>query len=272
MELARAQIEDLGAFKMVVSLDDDVSRDIYENRWYDEERWQTSVFMSHLQPGMSVLDLGGNIGFYTMMARSIIGPEGRVVTFEPYPRSAAMIRASIEANDYKNVTVVQAGVSDSDSTGKLYLSPDSWAEHSLLDLEHSKPSADGYTMDVELVTVDRALEKLNHNFHVDIIKIDIEGGEWRAVHGMTKVLACNPKLTIMTEFWPHGFSRAGSAPQQYLDFLQDAGFAIANMNAKTQKIEPMTVEQMVELTNSKAKLTWRDPIKGWCTNLLCTRS
>lgn len=104
MELARTQLEDLGAFKMFVSLDDDVSRDIHENRWYSDEQWETSVFVSHLQRGMSVLDLGGNIGFYTMMARSIIGPEGRVVTFEPYPRSAALIRASIEANGYKNVT------------------------------------------------------------------------------------------------------------------------------------------------------------------------
>jgi FkbM family methyltransferase len=271
MELAHTQIEDLGAFKMVVSLDDDVSRDIRENRWYSEEGWETSIFKSHLQRGMSVLDLGGNIGFYTMMARSIIGPEGRVVTFEPYPRSAALIRASIEANGYKNVSVVQAGVSDSNSTGRLYLSPVSWAEHSLFDQEHSKPAEDGYTMDVEFVTVDGALEKLNHDFHVDIMKMDIEGGEWRAVHGMTKVLACNPKLTIMTEFWPQGLSRAGSTPQQYLDFLRDAGFAIAHMNTKAQKVEQMTVEQMVELTDRNAKRTWGQP-RGWCTNLLCTRS
>lgn len=271
MELAGTQIEDLGDFKMVVSLEDDVSRDIHDNGWYSEERWETSVFVSHLRRGMSVLDLGGNIGFYTMLARSIIGPEGNVVTFEPYPRSAALICSSIEANGYKNVTVVQAGVSDSNSIGKLYLSSSSWAEHSLLDLGHTKPAEDGHTMDVEFVTVDEALEKLNHDFHVDIMKIDIEGAEWRAVHGMNKVLACNPKLTIMTEFWPHGFSRAGITPQQYLEFLQDAGFTIANMNAKTQQIEPMTVEQMVELTNRNAKRTWGSP-RGWCTNLFCTRS
>lgn len=268
----RTQIEDLGAFKMVVSLDDpDISQLIRENRWYSDERWETSVFASQLQRGMSVIDLGGNIGFYTMLARSIVGPEGRVVTFEPYPQSAALIRASVEANGYENVTIVQAGTVDSNSTGKLYLAPGRWSEHSLLDLEHSKPAEDGYTIDVEFVTVDGALEKLNHDFHVDIVKMDIEGSEWWAVHGMTKVLAHNPKLTVMTEFWPNGFLRVGATPRQYLDFLHDAGFAIANMDARTQKVEPMTTEQILELTDRNAKRTFNNPIKGWYTNLLCTR-
>lgn len=275
MELARTQVEDLGPFKMVVSLDDhDISRLIRENRWYSDERWETLVFASMLQPGMSVLDLGGNIGFYTMLARSHVGPTGRVVAFEPYPRSAALIHASVTANGFGNVDVVQAAVSDADRAGKLYLSPDNWTEHSLLDLDHGKPAEDGYTMDVDFVTVDAALTRLGHDFHVDVMKMDIEGGEWRAVRGMTKVFERNPKLTVMTEFWPNGFIRAGTTARRYLDFLHDGGFTFRNMNAETQQVEPMTIDELVALTEHNATRQFHDAIMsvwGWYTNLLCMR-
>jgi FkbM family methyltransferase len=275
VNLARTQVENIGPFKMVVSLDDhDISRLVREHGWYADERWETSVFADQLQPGMSVLDLGGNIGFYSMLAASRVGPRGRVVAFEPYPRSAALIRASAEANGFTFVDVVQAAVCDADRRGKLYLSPDNWTEHSLLDLEHSKPAEDGYTLDIDFVAVDGALARLGHDFRVDVMKMDIEGGEWLAVRGMTQVLARNPQLTLMTEFWPNGFIRAGATPRRYLEFLRDAGFSFQNMNAQTQALEPMTIDELVALTDYNATRTFDDPIMrvwGWYTNLLCKR-
>jgi FkbM family methyltransferase len=276
MDLPRTQVVDLGAFKMVVSLDDhDISRLVREHGWDTDQRWETSVFAAHLRPGMSVLDLGGNIGLYSMLARSVVGPQGCVVAFEPYPRSAALIRASAEANGFTNVSVVQAAVSDCDSRGKLYLSPDGWTEHSLLDLQHGRPAEDGFTLDVDFMTVDSALTRLGHDFRVDMMKIDIEGGEWPVVRGMLKVLERNPKLTIMTEFWPNGFARAGASARRYLDFLHAAGFSFRNMNAETEVLEPMTVEELAALVERNATRTFDDPVMrawGWYTNLLCTRA
>ena len=277
MELGLGQttVEDLGNFKMVVSADDhDISRLIRENRWYSDETFETNVFASLLKPGMSMLDLGGNIGFYTMLTRSIVGPAGRVVTFEPYKRSADLIRLSIQANGYTNVDVVQAAVSDHDGKGSLYLSPDNWTEHSLLDLEHSKPAEDGYTAEVAFVRVDSALERLGHDFKVDIVKMDIEGGEWKAIKGMTKVIEQNPHITIMTEFWPQGFTRAGTTGRQYLEYLAGFGFKFQNMNMDTQKVEPMTIDEIDALIEESKKRQFNDAIMsvwGWYTNLLCTR-
>lgn len=72
---------------------------------------------------MTFLDLGANVGFYTFLARSIIGEKGRVFAFEPYPRNAEL-KASIRENNYNNVTLVEAAVSDKDGKASLYLSPD----------------------------------------------------------------------------------------------------------------------------------------------------
>lgn len=73
---------------------------------------------------MTFLDLGANVGFYTFLARSIIGEKGRVFAFESYPRNAELVKASIRENNYNNVTLVEAAVSDKDGKASLYLSPD----------------------------------------------------------------------------------------------------------------------------------------------------
>ena len=277
MGLANTWVHDFGKFKMVLDkTDTDISKQVEKFGWYSDESFETSLFEKHLKKGMTVLDLGGNIGFYTILARSIVGPEGRVFSFEPFPNNANLIRASIKENSFTNVTVVEAAVSDRIGKATLHLSPDACSEHSLLDLDFQynlEPQQN--EIEVQTLTVDDYLEKNVGNFKVDFIKMDIEGSESRAIKGMQKVLNENKHLTLITEFWPNGFKEDDKEPRDFLEILDKLNFKIYNIDSLEQKVVPVTVDGMMQIVYFRSKNIPKEnkvmQVWGWYTNLLCVR-
>ena len=275
--LKNTWVHDFGKFKMVLDESDvDISKQVKEFGWYEDEKFECSVFEKYLKEGMTVLDLGANIGFYTMFARSRVGATGKVFAFEPFPNNANLIRASVKENSFTNVTIVEAAVSDRIGKTILHLSPDACSEHSLLDLNFqygsdSSPS----TIEVQVVTVDEYLKKNATNLKVDFIKMDIEGSESHAIKGMKNVLDENKHIVLITEFWPNGFIEDNKNPKDFLETLHQLNFKIYNINNLEQKIEPVTVNEMMKIVDFRSKnipkentvmQTW-----GWYTNLLCIR-
>lgn len=277
MGLANTWVHDFGKFKMVLDhTDTDISKQVEKSGWYSDEAFEASLFEKHLKKGMTVLDLGGNIGFYTILARSLVGQEGRVFSFEPFPGNANLIRASIKENSFTNVTVVEAAVSDRAGKATLHLSPDACSEHSLLDLDFQynlEPQQN--EIEVQVLTVDEYLEKSVGDFKVDFIKMDIEGSESRAVKGMQKVLTKNKHLTLMTEFWPNGFKEDNKDPKDFLEMLDNLNFKIHNIDSLEQKVVPVTVDEMMNMVHFRSKNIPKEnkvmQVWGWYTNLLCVR-
>jgi FkbM family methyltransferase len=76
----------------------------------DAENAGQQLLAQHLRPGMVFFDLGANIGLYSLLAARIVGPTGRVYSFEPDPEVAARLRRNVAQNGFTNVTVVEAGV------------------------------------------------------------------------------------------------------------------------------------------------------------------
>lgn len=277
MGLANTWVHDFGKFKMVLDrTDTDISKQVERSGWYSDEAFEASLFEKYLKKGMTVLDLGGNIGFYTILARSLVGQEGRVFSFEPFPNNASLIRASIKENFFTNVTVVEAAASDRVGKATLHLSPDACSEHSLLDLNFQynlEPQQN--EIEVQVLTVDEYFEKNVGDFKVDFIKMDIEGSESRALKGMQKVLQANKHLMLMTEFWPNGFKEDNKDPKDFLKMLDEIGFKIHNIDSFEQKIVPVTVDEMMEIVHFRSKNIPKEnkvmQVWGWYTNLFCVR-
>lgn len=121
MNLRNTWVHDFGKFKMVLDKNDvDISKQVKEFGWYEDEKFESKVFEAHLKPSMAILDLGANIGFYTIFARSVVGEQGRVFAFEPFPANANLIRASIKENSFTNV-ILEAAVSDRMGKATLHL-------------------------------------------------------------------------------------------------------------------------------------------------------
>lgn len=270
-------VYDFGKFKLVLDKNDlDISQQIKDSGWYTDEEFETKLLKKNLQEGMRFLDLGANIGFYSIFARSIIGAKGMVISFEPFPKNANLIRKSIKLNRYNNVIVVEAAVSEKSGKAKLHLSPEYFTENSLLDLEFTYPKNwKGHrSIDVKVVTVDDFLEKKIKNFFVDFIKMDIEGSEHRALKGMKKTIEQNDSVVLMTEFWPNGLIKNGSNPRDYLEELVSMNFnLLSHIDHKYERVYPVTVYQIMKMweQTSKPVLDEVPKTNDWYTNLLCIK-
>lgn len=270
---------DFGKFKMVLDRgDSDISRQIHNQGWYVDEKFDTEIFRKYLKSGMTLVDLGANVGFYTIFGRSIVGNKGRVFAFEPFPRNAELISASVKANAFANVTVVQSAVSNINGRTTLFLSPDASSEHSLLDLDfpHKRRRKIRRSIRIKSVRLDDYFMKNVSDTHVDFVKMDIEGSEFNALEGMQKILAENKKVIIMTEFWPNGFRKDGRDPYEFLENLVRNGFEIQFIDSLEQKFYSVSPGDMkkTETIRSKDESTQNEVMRvwGWYTNLICTRN
>ncbi|MBU0679334.1 MAG: FkbM family methyltransferase [Verrucomicrobia bacterium] len=128
--------------------------------------------------GDIVVDAGAFPGDYTVYASRKVGPEGRIVAFEPNPVNFKQLKHHVEAFDLQNVTLLQKGLWSKDCT--LKMAGAGVDTHVVENGEH----------EVELVSLDKELQRLGIH-KVDVIKMDIEGAEIRALEGAHKTLMEN---------------------------------------------------------------------------------
>lgn len=159
----------------------------------DYEPQTTKVFKAALKPGMNVVDVGANIGYYTCLAASLV-KYGSVWAFEPEARNYDDLCGNISLNGFNNVMPVKAAIADSDGEAVLNVSRYDSGVHSLLISRDNK----GKKVKVGQLCLDTALE----NSRVDLIKIDTEGYDCHVLEGMTGLIKNNDGICVITEYWP----------------------------------------------------------------------
>jgi FkbM family methyltransferase len=269
-------LHDFGDFKMLLYENDrDFARQIKYLGNYSTESLETKIFAKYLKPNMRVLDLGANIGFYTLLASAKVGKNGQVIAFEPSPQNLKLINASLVENSISNVVVVSAAVSDFVGRTSLHLSPYYNSEHSLFNYHYSSGMhTDSETTIIDVTTVDKTLEN-SANFKVDLIKMDIEGSESKALKGMKQVLEENEYLVLITEFWPKGFENANSDPKDFLKKLEEHSFKIHYIDEAKDQIYSVTSDEMEDIMKKRMSMPTENTKMiqsgGWYANLLCLR-
>lgn len=200
------------------------------------EPFEVAMFTSSLQAGMVVLDIGANIGWYTVLAAREVGPQGHVYAFEPDPRTRSSLAHNVRANGFGNVTIVPMAASDTSGIQTLYqsrhavwsgLSP-SWRESSIVGI-----------VSVDAARVDDVLGEQS----VDVIKMDIEGHEPAALRGMTSTLVRNPGVELFLEFNPGALRAAGVNPESFASTLGEAFDAVSSIDERTASLRPFSPER-----------------------------
>ncbi len=230
-----------------------VSRALSETGGF--EWFETELVEQEVRPGDTVLDLGANIGYYTLLFARLVGPRGRVIAFEPDPVNFNLLKRNVRLNGYRNVEIVNKAVTDFTGELELHLSPTNHGDHRLYN------SGDGRaTVKVATTTIDDYFNGVPPK--VDLVKMDIQGSEAKAIHGMTRTLQQNHSVKLITEFWPIGLHRAGADAAEYLQKLQQLGFSISEIHEGEECLLPVDpVELLKTYTIEKANFT----------NLFCTR-
>ncbi len=212
--------------EMVIDLSDRgfTARFYYRRR---HEKVATAVFRGLLRPGMTVLDVGANIGFYSLEADDIVGPEGRVIAFEPDPANRALLEENLERNRAQRVTVEACAVSDSRREIQLYQSRYNSGDHRIYDGSQEADFHRGgarSTITVPTRTLDDYVAE--HGLEVDVVKCDIQGAERRMWDGMRTLVANRATLVLAMEFWPRGLRACGDDPVEFLAEIVAAGFDV----------------------------------------------
>lgn len=216
------------------------------------EPFETDLFLKEIKTGQTVVDVGANIGYYTLLAARLVGPEGKVYAFEPDPTNFALLQKNVEANGYQNVVLVNKALSNKNGKTKLFINPANRGDHRVYD------SGDGReSREIEMVTLDSHLGKKKVNF----IKMDIQGAEPLALEGMKKTIKASKGLKLITEFSPDSIKLCGSDPRKYLADLQALGFQLSEISEKEKKLASVTPVQLMK----------RDWENENYTNLLCAK-
>jgi FkbM family methyltransferase len=179
-----------------------------------------------LSAGMTVVDIGANVGTYTLLALQSVGGAGRVVAYEPTPRVFDILKNNVQVNGFLETGVVdlrRKAVTDEGSSGRPFYVPGTSLTHSSLFDEAEAGDGHSQVISVDTVSLDDDLETIDR---IDVIKIDAEGAEPLILRGMQRLLSRSPDVTIFMEFAPQHLLRAGVEPRSFLTEMRQQGFQI----------------------------------------------
>jgi FkbM family methyltransferase len=208
------------------------------NSW---ERETTSLFRRLLSPGMTVVDAGAQIGYYTLLAAMEVGPAGHVYAFEPDPDSLPLLRRNVRSGGYEGwVTIVPMALTDRAGDAELFLGRGEGISslYRTRDSARDSEMVDRGSARVQAVSLDAYFAGLGWP-RIDLIKMDIEGAERLALAGMVDLARRNPQLKLIVEFCPQHIRDAGATVGEFVDALHHAGFT--HLRAVSNGAEPLRV-------------------------------
>ena len=199
----------------------------------------TRLFEREVRDGQTVLDIGANIGYFTLLLARQVGPTGRVFAFEPDPTNFGLLQRNVAANGYSNVSFVQRAVWSATGPLRLYLSDENKGDHRVYDSDDGRAA-----LTIEAVRLDDYFASLP-DLRVDVVKMDVQGSEAHALSGMRGLLGRRREATLVTEFWPAGLHRAGSSARGYLEALSDLGFRPYLVDERADRLLPADPERLL---------------------------
>jgi FkbM family methyltransferase len=202
---------------------------------------ETIAVVRMLSNAVDFVDLGANVGWYTLIAGLCLRDRGRVHSFEPDPDNFAKLEKNVARNGLDNVTAIRVAISDQPGNRLLYRSTDNFGDHRLYDSGDVRA-----TVPVEVRTLDSYASNFSRERPV-IVKMDTQGSELRILHSMKALLSEHPhEVLILCEFWPQGLVRNHSAPQEMIELLVAAGFHALLINPAQRTLAPVSWKFIAE--------------------------
>ncbi len=202
-----------------------ICADLYKNRI--RERLATAEFQKRLKPGMTVVDIGANIGYYALMEAMAVGSGGKIYAIEPISENVALLKKNVEANDYGNIEVFENAIGERNGEMDIFMSKRSnlstFCENEGLDMS-------GKTRAVKVCSLDSFLEGKRKP---DFVRMDVEGFEYEILAGMGKVMKSSSNLQLFIEV--HADFLGKEKTRRFFEVLRENGFRHCRLMSEQMK-------------------------------------
>lgn len=202
-------------------------------RWarsgYEDRQWRFVARI--LAPGGTFVDVGANQGFYSLLGARCVGSQGRVLAFEPADSERAKLVRNLAVNRHANVLVDPRAVGRTCGTTQFHLCLDHQGSWSSIRRPADDVTARTMLVQVPIATLDRVVLEENGWIRVDLIKIDVEGGELDVLKGAEAVLAhCRP--VILAELEERRTRQWGYGVREIIELLEAARYRWLSIDAR----------------------------------------
>jgi FkbM family methyltransferase len=216
------------------------------------ERFELDLVSAILRKGDTFIDVGANVGVYSVVGQTAVGPTGRVYAFEPDPENIELLRANLDLNDCQGVSVNAVAVAESDSGAVLQRAHLSSGTHKLIggvDRLEILDSTDQSPNTIEVNTVHLASWCSEKGVaQPRLLKVDIEGFEPLALDS-----ACLESLrpqAIMVEFVSEHLLSAGFSPKDFFDLLNESRYRCYLISERDKTLVDVT--SLTDIKSEKA--------------------
>jgi FkbM family methyltransferase len=210
---------------------------------------------SRIKKDDTIIDLGANIGFFSLLFAQQIENKGKVYAFEPEPTLFELLKKNVDINNFENIEVIQKAVSNKTENTKLFLS------HNPNDHRIYDPHDDRKYVNIESTRLDDFFQ--DSDVEINFIKSNIQGADFAAILGMPKIIKKSKNLEIIAEFSSPLLEGFGFSPREFLITLQNFGFKIYDLDSLEKKITPIEIEIFLEKYS---------PEKDTGTTIFCTKN
>lgn len=219
----------------------------------------TRVLGDFLRPGNIFVDVGANIGYYSVLAGRLVGNQGSVLAFEPNPRTFTLLERNIRENGLSNVMPIQLAVGELRGQADLYLDLHNQGNSSLGSRNVSTPDV---RVTVSMDSLDECLLRSTGAILADVVKIDTQGAEMAILAGGRRTMR-QRGIKVILECWPKGLAGLGVSTYQFFSELHDLHFDVQLIEEPSGHLVPASLDLIRRL----------DEMGGgfWHGNLLCTR-
>ncbi len=223
-----------GGTKVYTYLGSDISRCLFVGGCLEPNEF---AFLEQcLEQGMTFVDVGANLGLYTLHAAGKVGSGGRVIAVEPSGREFERLEANLRLNGLANVTPLRYALSDADGLATLHVScEDHEGLNTLGGFVH-----DGVTLAREERVRARRLDDVLAELgvaKVDAVKIDVEGAEWHVLRGAEGMLSASRPI-VMIELLEKSLRLQNSSAAEVLGLLRRHGYRIYSFDDRTGRPVP----------------------------------
>jgi FkbM family methyltransferase len=228
----------LGRYWMIFRMGDGLVTD----RLMAEGFWEKNItlrIIRDLKPGMRAIDVGANVGYFSLLMADLVGDEGHLHVVEPTPSLGACLARSLCLNYFDHrFSLVTSPLTEADDREVMFFIPRGDTKNARITERSPAETGDGEGVILKTRKLDSIIAP---GARIDLIKVDVEGAELRVWNGMQRVVWENPGIAIILEF----NARRPYDPHELLESIEREGFPLAFID-DLGDIRPTSRQQLLD--------------------------